>query len=89
MRRSHYQVSSTGEVHYMLPICRIAHLAYIKDRWFLPQRILKGIRQGGDVNALFARCVVNVLVQREMLNKITFADLLERARSHDDRMYYI
>jgi Rrf2 family protein len=28
-------------------------------------------------------------VQREMLNKISFADLLERARSHDDRMYYI
>ncbi len=28
-------------------------------------------------------------VQRDMLNKITFADLLERARSHDDRMYYI
>ena len=28
-------------------------------------------------------------VQREMLNKITFAELLERARSHDDRMYYI
>jgi Rrf2 family protein len=28
-------------------------------------------------------------VQRDMLNKITFADLLEQARSHDDRMYYI
>ena len=28
-------------------------------------------------------------VQRDMLNKITFAELLERARSHDDRMYYI
>ena len=28
-------------------------------------------------------------VQREMLSKITFAELLERARSHDDRMYYI
>ncbi len=28
-------------------------------------------------------------VQREMLNKISFAELLERARSHDDRMYYI
>jgi Rrf2 family protein len=28
-------------------------------------------------------------VQREMLNKISFADLLERARNHDDRMYYI
>ncbi len=28
-------------------------------------------------------------VQRDMLSKITFADLLERARSHDDRMYYI
>jgi Rrf2 family protein len=29
------------------------------------------------------------VVQRDMLSKITFADLLERARSHDDRMYYI
>jgi Rrf2 family protein len=29
------------------------------------------------------------IVQRDMLNKITFADLLERARGHDDRMYYI
>ena len=29
------------------------------------------------------------MVQRDMLNKITFADLLERARGHDDRMYYI
>jgi len=28
-------------------------------------------------------------VQRDMLNKITFAELLERARGHDDRMYYI
>jgi Rrf2 family protein len=28
-------------------------------------------------------------VQREMLRKITFAELLERARSHDDKMYYI
>jgi DNA-binding IscR family transcriptional regulator len=28
-------------------------------------------------------------VQRDMLNKITFAELLERARAHDDRMYYI
>jgi Rrf2 family protein len=28
-------------------------------------------------------------VQRDMLSKITFAELLERARSHDDRMYYI
>ncbi|MCR4415805.1 MAG: Rrf2 family transcriptional regulator [Thermoguttaceae bacterium] len=28
-------------------------------------------------------------VQREMLNRITFAELLERARGHDDRMYYI
>jgi Rrf2 family protein len=28
-------------------------------------------------------------VQRNMLNKITFAELLERARGHDDRMYYI
>jgi Rrf2 family cysteine metabolism transcriptional repressor len=28
-------------------------------------------------------------VQRDMLNKISFAELLERARGHDDRMYYI
>jgi len=28
-------------------------------------------------------------VQREMLRKITFAELLDRARSHDDKMYYI
>lgn len=28
-------------------------------------------------------------VQREMLNRITFAELLEKARGHDDRMYYI
>ena len=28
-------------------------------------------------------------VQKDMLNKITFAELLERARGHDDRMYYI
>ena len=28
-------------------------------------------------------------VQRDMLSKISFAELLERARSHDDRMYYI
>ena len=28
-------------------------------------------------------------VQRDMLNKITFAELLEQARGHDDRMYYI
>ncbi len=28
-------------------------------------------------------------VQRDMLDKITFAELLERARGHDDRMYYI
>jgi Rrf2 family protein len=28
-------------------------------------------------------------VQRAMLNKITFAELLERAKGHDDRMYYI
>jgi Rrf2 family protein len=28
-------------------------------------------------------------VQREMLSKITFAELLEKARGHDDRMYYI
>lgn len=28
-------------------------------------------------------------VQRGMLDKITFAELLERARGHDDRMYYI
>jgi len=27
--------------------------------------------------------------EREMLNKITFAELLERARGHDDRMYFI
>jgi Rrf2 family protein len=27
--------------------------------------------------------------QRQMLDKITFAELLERARGHDDRMYYI
>ena len=27
--------------------------------------------------------------EREMLNKITFAELLERARGHDERMYYI
>ena len=28
-------------------------------------------------------------VQRDMLQKITFSDLLERAKGHDDRMYYI
>ena len=28
-------------------------------------------------------------VQRDMLRKITFAELLDRARSHDDKMYYI
>lgn len=28
-------------------------------------------------------------VQRDLLNRITFAELLERARGHDDRMYYI
>ncbi len=28
-------------------------------------------------------------VQREMLGKISFAELLERARGHDDKMYYI
>lgn len=27
--------------------------------------------------------------EREMLNQISFADLLDRARSHDTRMYYI
>ena len=27
--------------------------------------------------------------EREMLGKITFAELLEQARGHDDRMYYI
>lgn len=27
--------------------------------------------------------------EREMLNKITFAELLERARGQDDRMYFI
>jgi Rrf2 family protein len=29
------------------------------------------------------------VVRREMLGKITFAELLERARGHDDKMYYI
>jgi Rrf2 family protein len=28
-------------------------------------------------------------VQRDMLHKITFTDLVERAKGHDDRMYYI
>jgi Rrf2 family protein len=28
-------------------------------------------------------------VERDMLQKITFAELLERAKGHDDRMYYI
>lgn len=27
--------------------------------------------------------------QRELLDRITFAELLEKARGHDDRMYYI
>lgn len=28
-------------------------------------------------------------VERDMLQKITFSELLERAKGHDDRMYYI
>ncbi len=41
------------------------------------------------VKALMHAWKVVDAAEREMLGKITFAELLEQARGHDDRMYYI